>query len=36
MMYAAVSGAILVGLFTALGIRKARQARDIYYFHEED
>jgi len=35
MMYAAVTGAILVGVFTALGLRKAKQSRDIYFFHEE-
>ena len=35
MMYAAVTGAILVGVFAALGFRKAKQSREIYYFHEE-
>ena len=35
MMYAAVTGAILVGVFSVLGLRKAKQSRDIYYFHEE-
>ena len=35
MMYAAVTGVILVGVFTALGLRKAKQNREIFYFHEE-
>jgi hypothetical protein len=35
MMYAAVTGVILLCLGTALGLRKAKQARAIYYFHEE-
>ncbi len=35
MMYAAVTGAILVGVFSMLGLRKAKQNRSIFYFHEE-
>ncbi len=36
MMYAAVSGAILVCFVAMLGLRKAKQARAIYYFHDEE
>ena len=35
MMYAAVSGAIVVGVLSILSLRKAKQNRDIFYFHEE-
>ena len=35
MMYAAVSGALVVGVLSLLGLRKAKQSREIFYFHEE-
>jgi hypothetical protein len=35
MMVAAVSSVILIGVLSLLGLRKAKQNRDIFYFHEE-
>ena len=35
MMYAAITGALVLGSFTLLGLRKAKQNRDIFFFHED-
>jgi len=35
MMYAAMTGALILVAFSALGLRKAKQNRDIFFFHEE-